>query len=80
MDCCGDAPVLGEIINGALDGVAFAQRFDMADEQRSIHRIGMVKILLGALVKRQMRKVFVIVVLLKQQDAFFGKDRRSDDW
>lgn len=66
MHCRGDAPVLSEIINGALDGVAFTQRLDMADEQWSIYRIGMVKILLGALVKRQIRKVLVIVVLLKQ--------------
>ncbi len=37
----------------------------------------MVDVLLGALIKRQVRQVFLVVVLFQNQNAFLGK--RGDD-
>ena len=37
----------------------------------------MVEVLLAALVVRQVREVFVIMVLLEQQNAFLGKRRNN---
>src|SRR5579862_8800212 len=73
MHSCGNAPVLCEIVNRTLDRPALAQFTNMADQERRIHRIGMVEILLGALLNRKMREILVIMILLKQKNAVLGK-------
>jgi len=69
--------VLGEVMNGPLDGMALTRAADVLDQQRGVHRVGMVEVLLGALINRQVWQVFLVVVLLQNQNAFLGK--RGDD-
>ena len=51
--------------------MAFAKSSDMLSHQRRIHRIGMIEILLHPLFKGHTRIVFVVVVLLENDDVRF---------
>jgi len=64
------AAILDEVIDGPLDRLPFPQATHVLNQQRSINGIGVIKVLPGALLQRQVREVFVVVVLLKYEDAF----------
>ena len=68
-----DPAMLREIVDWPLDRLSGAKSANVVDKQLSVNRVGMIEILLGAIAKCKVRRVLVIVVLLKQQHAFFGQ-------
>jgi hypothetical protein len=76
-DSCIGATEIREIVSGPFNGLAFAKPADVLGKQRRVHRVGMIEVLLHPLFKRHARIVFVVVVLLENNDVRFGE--RFDD-
>lgn len=72
-----NSAMLSEIVDGTFDGAAFAQAMDVLDEERSVKGTGMIEVTARALLKAQVRKVFVIMVLLEDQDSVVRQDARK---
>jgi hypothetical protein len=53
--------------------VALAKPADVLGQQRRIHRIGMIEVLLHPLFERHARIVFVVAVLFKNDNVGFGE-------
>src|SRR5689334_5541511 len=58
-----------EIIDGTFDPTAGAQLLYVFDEKRGVHGSGMIEILFRALFRGQMREIFIIMVLLDDENA-----------
>jgi hypothetical protein len=66
-----------EIVGGPLDHLTFPKPTDVLGQQLRIHRIRMIEVLLHALFERHARIIFVVVVLLENDNVRLGK--RFDD-
>ena len=62
-----------KVVRGRVDRFARAQSPHVLGEQRRIHRIGMIEVYANALFVGELRVVLVVVVLLKDCDAFRRK-------
>ena len=61
--------MLGEVIDGALDGLALAQQVQMTDHQVGLQSGGLVIVDLGALFQRHVVTAVVIIVVAQDGDV-----------
>jgi hypothetical protein len=62
--------VVRKIVHGTIDAATLAELLQVLDQQGRVEGVRVIEILLGALFQMQVRKVLVIMVLLKDQNAF----------
>ena len=58
----GDAGVRGEVVYGAVDGVAGGEGADVLDEELGLEGVGVVEVALAAVVEGELREVAVVEV------------------
>ena len=66
VEVVGDAGVVGEVVDRALDGAAKGEVADVGDEELGFEGVGVVEVLFVAGVERELREVAVVEVERKQ--------------
>src|SRR5215469_1664695 len=66
------AAIVRKVVRRALDGLPFAQPPDVLRQQRRVHRIRMIEVLLRAFFEGEFGEGLVVVVLLEHHDVRFG--------
>jgi hypothetical protein len=62
LEGSGDAGVVGEVVDGAVDGVAGGERADVLYEELACEGVGVVEVLLVARIQRKLAEVAVIEI------------------
>ncbi len=68
----GDAGVCGEVVAGAVNGVALGEGADVGDEELGLEGVGVVKILFVAVVEGELREIAVVPVERKERGVEGG--------